>query len=150
MYSNGWLTKYSECNCSMNCDSNGIHGKATPMINQGNGKFICPKCKRQEDYSEYTFKIRVKVAEDEEGYKIGQLIDGEERINKQWHDDKKYLGIKETIDEEFAQGEYEDWVKEHEIGIYELEIYYQPYTIATLDGTLYEVATEIFVEKKLD
>ena len=145
-------TKYSECDCTLECDAKGIRGKPTPMNYQGNGKFICPNCKKEKDYSEYTFKIKVEVLkeEPEEDYKIGRIIEGEERINKHWEDNDKYLVIKDTLELAFAEEEYEDWVKEKKEGVYELELFYQPYTVSTQDGTFYELATEIFKETKLE
>ena len=145
-------TKFSECDCTMECDAKGIRGKPTKMEYKGNGKFICPKCKKEEDYSEYTFKIQVCV-EITDNTKMLRVFDGEERIFKHWHDDKSYCVIKDCIDEdlgEYSDEFYDDWLDKHDTGIYELDIYYEPYSIATQEGTMHELATEIFKEKKLE
>jgi len=145
-------TKYSECDCTLKFDGNEVAGKPTKMDYMGNGKFVCPECKKEEDHSKYTFKINVEVMFEDE-CKTLKIVDGEPRIFKHWNDDTKNCIIKDCIDEdlgEYSDEYYGDWLDKHEIGIYELEIYYEPYTLSTQDGTMHELATEIFKETKVE
>ncbi len=145
-------TRFSECDCTLKVNEKGVTGKVTKMDYKGNGKFVCPNCKKEYDYSEYTFKIKVSI-ELEENNKLLRVFDGEDRIFKHWGNDKDNCIIKDCIDEdlgEYSDEYYDNWLEKRDVGIYELEVYYEPYTLYTQDGTMHELSTEIFKEVKIE
>lgn len=146
---NGFLDM---CDCTIDYgvddeDEIGWSGEATKMNYQGGGVYICPKCNEKVDHSEDTYKIKVKIEMDEE-YKCLRIIEGEERINHKFDDDDEHsCGIKDSIEETLNDSAYiHKWLEDHELGVFDIEVYYHNYSYWTDCGTEYDLDVEILKE----
>ena len=123
-------------------------------IGAGSARYcVCPKCGEKSDYSEDTYKIKVKF-QIVEGYMEAKIIDGEERINHHWDDDEQKYIIRDCLEETMNDmpWDWEDkWLKSHEDGsVYELEFYYTNVVWSNENGTEYDIEAEVFSEKRID
>jgi len=141
------LHDIDECECTVEYSADEIKGKATKMDYKGNGVYVCPKCHTTVDHSEYTFKIRVKLVMNG-SYKEAMIVGGDERINHHWYDDVKYMIIKECIEDDINEGELEDWLTNHKAGVFDIELYYEPTTSVSEDGTEYGLECAIINERE--
>jgi hypothetical protein len=146
----GGLKMYSaldECECTIDYLEDSITGVATKMVYQGNGIYLCPACNSKVDCSEDVFKIKVQFAMDE-GEIVATIISGEERIDHHWNDDEKYMLIRKSLQDSLYEDVDDKWLKSHEQGIFDIEIYFKESSWYGECGTEYDVEVFIVSEVK--
>ena len=137
------------CECTVDYDETGIHGKATDMTYLGQGKYQCPKCGYIEDMSNDTYKVRLQFKK-RLSKLFGPCLDVsilkpifDERLNKKW--EKDCVGtIKDALVEDL-EGEF----KHHEEGIFDCEIVYNYYR-CSYEYEEYDYNLRILAEAKIN
>lgn len=138
------IHKYNECWCSLKVNKNMdmIDGPTT-MIYQNNGMWKCPKCDAIHDCSDIIFTMRVEIiekCEDDFTWKELKIISPyEESLD---HVDGKY-SFKEVIEDTIQEDEF---IKDHELGIFDWHLLYHAYDYMTDCGREYDLDIAVVKE----
>lgn len=136
----------TRCYCTFDYIGEKVTGHPIEMEYLGNKKYRCPKCKNIEDYSNHIYIIKANI-EKEDDWNILKIIDGEDRINKRFFDDPECFVIKNAIEDDFHET-LDDWLNDHETGIFDIEVYYEPTKSETDCGTEYDLIMFVVSESK--
>lgn len=156
------------CDCTVEYDETGIHGRQTKMTYIGDAKFKCPVCGRIDDLSKAVYKVRLEFKrikdckECNDGtdcgdvgckpmMKIKILEPVDPRLLQKWDS-----ACKGTI-QEALQDDLDEWANEdfesfkfvkHKEGIFDVELLYNYYR-CSVEYEEYDLNLRIIAEKEL-
>jgi hypothetical protein len=127
-----YCTLERECYCQFDPDKKAC---IFPMDYVGNGIFKCKKCGLEHNYSEYVYKVRVKILRAHP--KILPPFDP--RITAE---EKGCDTIKEALEEEFLESET---FKNHKVGVFDMEVLWRVYR-CSYEYNEYDLEFEVLKE----